>query len=320
MGSVEKFAQEFENVFISSGETAIDEGLYEHLKLNTVDPKYVYEDGAYTIWEPPKDGELYVAGVDVGEGLGLNASVVQILNISDLKNIKQVAQYYTRNLNPHLFTQKLHEVLCHWGKPVAAIERNNCGGQVVDNLKNTFGYENIVSWGAKAVENKPFDRSGILSHTNTKYRGIMNMRYWINELRVVSLYDAKTLNELKDFVRKPNNTWSGRTASTLDDRVMALVWALIALENDICGRYFDVVKYDENMRPEILKSLDYGFSNKIINPVGFYNNEIDSFTSQPLPTIFNSTKTFVTSEDFEVNDDIEELQSQGWKFPELNNF
>jgi len=313
MGSVEKFAQEFENVFISSGESAIDEGLYEHIKAGTTDPKYVYDDGAYLIWDPPADDKLYIVGVDIGEGLGLNASVAQILDITDLTNIKQVGQYYTKSLNPYNFTQKLHEILNHWGRPTVAIERNSCGGQVVDNLRNNFNYENIVSWGAKPIDNKPFERIGILSHVNTKYRGIMNMRYWLNEMRVVHLNDIKTLQELSEFVRKPNNTWSGRTPNTLDDRVMALVWALVVLENELCTKYFDVVKFNDSMRPEIIKSLDYGFKGKVINPVGFYNNEMESGFNNPLPTLFTDNGANYMGPYFE-NEDLSELHELGWRF------
>ena len=49
---------------------------------------------------------------------------------------------------------------------------------------------------------------GVVAHTNTKYKGVMNMRYWINELRVLKINDINTLNELRDFVRNPNGTWS----------------------------------------------------------------------------------------------------------------
>lgn len=316
MGSREKFAQEFECVFLSSGESALDEGLYENLQLNIYDPKYVYDEGSYTIWEPPSDDKIYSVGVDVGEGLRLNASVAQILDITDLTNIKQVAEYYTTSLPPFVFTQKLHEVLVHWGKPVVAIERNNCGGQVVDNLRNTYGYENIVTWGAKADEKNIYQRLGILSHTNTKYRAIMNMRYWLNELRVVKIHDIKTLNELKDFIRHPNNTWSGRTANTLDDRVMSLVWALITLENDLCGRYFEVIKYDDNLRPQVIKSLDYGYKT-VVSPIGSYHNEADHVGMQPAPVIFQ-TDTNREEVQYADNADLHELYEQGWRMPELN--
>jgi hypothetical protein len=312
LGSREKFAQEYENVFISSGESALDEGLFESLQLDVVDPKFVFEDGNYTIWEQPQDNRLYTVGVDVGEGLNLNASVAQILDVTDLTNIKQVGQYHTKNMSPFVFSQKLNEVLIHWGRPPVAIERNNCGAQVVDNLRNTFGYENIVSWGAKSIDKSLNQRIGIISHTNTKYRGVMNMRYWLNELRVVKIYDVKTLLELRDFVRKPNQTWSGRTANTLDDRVMALVWALIVLENDLCPIYFDVVKMDENLRPQILKSLDYGIK-RIVNPVGLYVNEVENQGLQPLPAVFSDPDS--NFDQRYENDDLHSLYSEGWRFP-----
>jgi len=319
IGSAEKFSQEFENTFISSGETAIDESLYTSLKNNTTDPNYIFDEGSYVLWDQPKSDRLYTVGVDVGEGLNLNASVAQILDITDLTDIKLVGQYYTRSMAPYNFTQKLNEILAHWGRPTVSIERNNCGAQVVDNLRNTYGYENIVSWGAKAVENKAFDRMGILSHQNTKYRGVMNMRYWLNELRSIKIYDTKTLNELKDFVRHKNQTWSGRTAATLDDRVMALVWALIVLENDIVARYFEVVKYDDNMRPLILKSLDYGGGKKIINPVGLFTNEVDGSGMQPMPVMFDTGDEGL-DERYYSSDDMSELHSQGWRFPDINTY
>jgi hypothetical protein len=314
LGSREKFAQEYENVFISTGETVLDEGLFENLQLEVFEPKFVFDDSSYLIWDEPKDDRLYVAGVDIGEGLGLNASVAQILDITDLSNIRQVAQYYTRTSSPFLFSQKLNDILIHWGKPPVGIERNNCGAQVVDNLRNTYQYENIVSWGAKSVDKSLNQRIGIISHVNTKYRGVMNMRYWVNELRAVKISDTNTLMELKDFVRKPNQTWSGRTANTLDDRVMALVWALIVLDNDICPYFFEVVNMDDNLRPQLIKSLDYGFSKKIVNPVGLFTNEAGSENSNPLPIIFQNKVN--NNAEYTDNPDLEELFSQGWKLPE----
>lgn len=317
MGSREKFAQEFECVFLSSGESALDEGLYENLQLGIYDPKYIFDDSSYLIWEQPSSDKIYSIGVDVGEGLKLNASVAQILDITDLTNIKQVGQYYTNSLPPYVFTQKLHEILTHWGKPVVAIERNNCGAQVVDNLRNIYGYENIITWGAKTEEKNIYHRLGVLSHTNTKYRAIMNMRYWMNELRAVKIFDTKTLNEFKDFIRHSNNTWSGRTPSTLDDRVMAFVWALIVLENDLCGRYFEVIKYDDNMRPQVIKNLDYGIKT-IVSPIGVYNNEADPLGLQPMPVVYQNDNEKV-DERYEDNYDLSDLYNQGWRFPELNN-
>ena len=141
------------------------------------EPEYVFDEGKYTVFEEPKENRLYTVGVDISEGVGEAASVAQILDITDLTNIEQVAVYHTRTTIPFQFTTKLLEILNQWGRPPVCIERNSMGAQVVEQLKFTHGYENIVSWGAKAGDKTEYKRVGILSHTNTKYRGIMNMRY-----------------------------------------------------------------------------------------------------------------------------------------------
>jgi hypothetical protein len=308
--SREAFMQEYENVFLSSGENIFYEGIYENLEANILEPEFVFEDDTYRVWKEPKDGRLYVAGVDIGEGLNLNASCVQILDITDLTNIEQVACYNNRKISPFYFTQKLKEILDQWGQPPVCVERNNCGAQVVDSLKNIHGYEGLVSWGAKSGEYNSTNRFGILSHTNTKSRGITNMRYWVNELCSVKIRDVKTLLEMKDFIRFPNGTWGSRTATLFDDRVMALVWALIILENEICQKYYEIIKFDDNQRPLVIKDLDYGIRT-VASPVGFYINEKDGPSSQPLPTIFEEQKKL----NFENDDpEIEELLQNGWSF------
>ena len=308
--SREAFMQEYENVFLSSGENIFYEGVYENLEASIIEPEYVFDEGNYLVWQEPKDGRLYVAGVDVGEGLNLNASCIQILDITDLTNIEQVACYTNRKISPYHFTQKLKEILEQWGRPPVCIERNNCGAQVVDNLKNVFGYEGLVTWGAKSGEYSSGNRFGILSHTNTKSRGVTNMRYWVNEIRAVKVRDVKTLLEIKDFIRFPNGTWGARTNSVFDDRVMALVWALIILENEICQRHFEIIKYDENQRPLILKDLDYGVRS-VVSPLGFYTNERENPTEIPLPTLFVEP----TANDTSTGDDeLDTLIQSGWSF------
>jgi hypothetical protein len=98
---------------------------------------------------------------------------------------------------------------------------------------------------------------------------------------------------------------------------MALVWALIILENDIVARYFEVVKYDDNMRPLMLKSLDYGSTSKIINPVGLFTNEADGSSNQPIPILFDTGDQGL-DERYYSSDDMSELYGQGWRFPDIN--
>jgi len=307
LGSTETFAQEFGNEFLHGGESSINESLYNTALRDCREPEFVFDNGKYLVWEEPKENRLYAAGVDISEGVNEAASVVQILDITDLTNIEQVAVYHTRDTAPFAFTTKLLEILNQWGRPPVCIERNSCGAQVVEQLKFTHGYENIVSWGAKAGDKTEFKRIGILSHTNTKYRGITNMRYWINELKVFKFRDINTLKEFKSFIRYPNNTWGARPGSdSWDDRVMSLVWALIILENEICSRYYDVIKLDDCDRPQVIKPLDYGIRG-VVSPFSVYSNEKNTGMETVLPTLFDGET---------AEDEIETLKEQGWKMPE----
>jgi len=307
LGSTETFSQEFGNEFLHGGESSINESLYNTALRDCREPEFVFDNGKYLVWEEPKENRLYVAGVDISEGVNEAASVVQILDITDLTNIEQVAVYHTRDTAPFAFTTKLLEILNQWGRPPVCIERNSCGAQVVEQLKFTHGYENIVSWGAKAGDKTEFKRIGILSHTNTKYRGITNMRYWINELKVFKFRDINTLKEFKSFIRYPNNTWGARPGSdSWDDRVMSLVWALIILENEICSRYYDVIRLDDCDRPQVIKPLDYGIRG-VVSPFSVYSNEKNTGMETVLPTLFDGET---------AEDEIEDLKRQGWKMPE----
>lgn len=286
LGSSQAFDQEFGNKFIESGETVLSEEVLQKAEITCEPAKYIFDDGCYHMWVEPDPSRIYTVGVDISEGVGEAATVVQVLDITDLANIEQVAIYYNREINPHNFTGKLHEILSHWGNPPALIERNNCGAQVVDNLKNLHGYENIVNFSPNPDDKIKYNRPGVIAHTNTKYKGVTNMRYWLTELHSLTLRDIGTVDELKIFVRYPNGTWAAQKGTnSFDDRVMALIWALMILENTIAEKYFEITSFDDNNRPMQLSQHDYNIR-QFINPLSLYNNELlDGEAAQPVPFI-----------------------------------
>ena len=303
MGSPEIFRQEFGNEFLETGESIIDEELIDLLVVNNRQPEHILDGGHYKIWEKPSADSMYCVGVDVGEGVGQAASVAQVLDITDLTNIKQVAVYHNNEISPYNFTTKLYEILQHWGSPPALIERNNCGAQIVDNLKHQIGYENLVTYMPNLKKPDP-NRIGVLAHTNTKYKGVMNMRYWINELNAVCIQDEDTIYELKNFIRYPNGTWKARDGENIwDDRIMSLVWALMILEQSITEQYFEIERFDDNGKPLVLKSMDYGLGS-FMSPLPMYEDEMSGASFLPV-SIGDG-----------VNPDGEfgELKSQGWDF------
>lgn len=304
LSDVGMWRREFECTFDEVGESALDKDLFDLMKKHTIEPMYLMDDGKYSLWEKPNDEKIYVAGVDVAEGVGKDATVVQILDITDPKRIKQVAVYHNNKITPTEFTPKLREILQHWGDPLAMIERNNCGGQVVDNLKKDFNYENIVNWGVDRVANRTSNKLGIIAHTNTKYHGVMNQRYWLNIEKRVHINDMGTILELNDFVRSKSGTWSGKNGSH-DDRVMSLIWALMVLHEDIASVYFDILEKDGNGKPVVIKSIDYGIK-YFMNPLSIYANEKDGLGGDALPSFMGGVSQI-------ENPDFDDLFNQGWR-------
>lgn len=288
-------------LFVSTGDSSIDEGLFYELSQKCTPPKIILDEGNYKIWEEPDESKIYVAGVDVSEGVGIDASVVQILDITDIKEIKQVAVYHNRTIPPLEFTNKLYSILRNWGSPLALIERNNCGAQVVDRIGYDMGYEKIVSYGAK-VANRSRPQLGMIAHTNTKYKGVMNMRYFVNEIRAVEFRDIDTLKEMKDFTRHPTGVWKAKN-NTHDDRVMALLYALYILEKELTERYFDILEVDSQGKPCAIEAMDFGIK-MFETPTSIYlDNEI--VDNRLTPIVFGMT-------DDEEATDLEDLTATGW--------
>ena len=292
------FDQEFGNVFSDSGQSALDGGLIEQYRKNSRKPLYIMEDGKYKIWEMPNPNHLYVIGVDVAEGVGQAASVAQILDITDLTNIKQVACYHNNAIDPFHFAEILNRMTNQWGRPFLFIERNNCGGQIIDALKHVHFYHNIADYTPEKNTNP--DRLGIYSSIPCKYAGVMNMRYWMNSLRSVIINDIALVQELETFVKYPNGTWKAKAGEYIhDDRVMALVWALFSLETAVTQKYYEITEYDSRGKPRRIEPVS-------IEDLKYF--KLDPMYEDPNAPI----PTHVGVNPYMDSEGIESLQRDGW--------
>jgi len=281
LGSQEAFDQEFGCMFIETGESAIAGSILDRWRKIRKPPIASLDNGHYLIWEPPLADHVYSIGVDVSEGVGEAASCAQVLDITDLTNIRQVACFHDRLIDPHFFAEKLNKIANQWGRPYMAIERNNAGGQVIDGMYHTFGYNKFINYtttgGAK-------DRFGVYSHTSTKYKGVSNMRYWVNTLDCLDVNDIGLVQELETFIRRPNGIWKKKDGRNIyDDRVDAFFWALLCLETEICEEYFEIAEYDERGKPSKIKNL-------FVEAPEYY--KLDNFYQHnqgaPMPLLFGS--------------------------------
>jgi hypothetical protein len=64
IGSREAFEQEFNCEFISSGESSVNDELFEKLNSRAIEPKFVFDSGKYLLWDEPKEDGIYIASVD----------------------------------------------------------------------------------------------------------------------------------------------------------------------------------------------------------------------------------------------------------------
>ena len=288
-------------VFLNAGDTAIDEALFYHYSQQCQEPVEIR--GNMRIYKQPRNGAQYIAGVDIAEGVGEDASVIQIIDISDITNIEQVAVYHNNKISPLEFANVCLETFAEWGNPIALIERNNQGGQVVDRLYYDNNYTQIVSYGAK-ITGRTKTQMGVISHTNTKSRAVANMRHFVNILKCIKFNDIETVKEFKKFTRQANSTWKAENGYH-DDRVMSFIWALMILEKEITEQWFNILKYDDYGKPLMLENLDFGVS-KYIDEKSVYNEDDFSRNVSIRPVVFGMGDNEMPSEFFE-------LQQQGWE-------
>lgn len=306
LASEEKWSQEFECTFLNSGTGSMGEDAYNHMKAYLSEPVEVLMDGKYKIFEHYQEGRIYIAGVDTAEGLGGDYSCIKILDITDLKEIVEVAEYYDNTIPVSEFANKVYEILCHWGKPLACIERNNQGGQVVDRLGLDMGYmDKIVCWGSKLAGRKNAQLLGMIASRNTKYNAVANARYFYNDKMVVQFRNEESLTEVfKDFVKLPNDSW-GAISGKHDDRTMALIWALMVLHDEIVEQYFVVDEYDDCGKPSKITPSENLF--RSFEPAtSIYTNEyVDGIENSQIAPIHFGTTSQQASE-------FSDLQADGW--------
>jgi len=316
LGSVEAFNQEYGNEFRAAGENIFDKDQLDELIASAPEPIYEDDDGNFKIYKDHIDGHYYSIGVDVGEGIGRANSVIQIVDVTDLTNIEQVATYSNNKLDPFNFAGKLVEIAGQWGNPPLLVERNNCGASVVDALVNTHQYPNIVkytpSMGSFTEKVEKDNRLGVYSHTNSKFNSMSNFRYWMNVLRCVKIYDKPTIEEFKTYIRQDNGVWKKQSDKYLDDRVEALIWAMFILEPKVVEQFYEVTQQDANGKP--LKMLPNNWDPFVVSapkPSEMYRK----YGQKQDDGIIARNPVVISYQQNQTNADLDELFDQGWRVP-----
>jgi len=225
-----KWLQEYENKFLGSNSILIDGTLLE--KYNQKDPIDFKWNGCLSIYEHPDPSATYIMGVDTAKGIGKDYSVIQILKINGIEDVKQVAIYRNNRIDPHSYAKLVIEVSNYYNRSWILIENNGKeGGMLAEALWWEYECDRLVCTDNKQV--------GILSSVKTKFIANMNLKRYI-ENKYLELVDRTTISELNKYEEVSPNVFRASSKDDHDDCVTALIWALYFIElNNLIGLSFD---------------------------------------------------------------------------------
>lgn len=276
-----RWNQEFNNVFIDTGVSALNMDLI-NLWMNRcskIKPLLVEYGDSFKTYQKFDPSHCYVFGVDTSKGLGSDSHCIQILDITDLQNIIQVAIFENNTIPINVFTNILYEILNKWGSPWVLIENFGPGEACIELLKVHYQYEFVINY-KRPDKTQPPDfhsENGINTKSNTKLEALNNFKYYSEYLSALEINDYKTAYEFSKFKKMDNGTYKAH-GTEKDDRVMAILWALYILETDLANNYLDVAAYDESGKVMSLihkknkTSLESFFGRSIINENPIYTN------------------------------------------------
>ena len=270
MGSEEAFYVEFGGSFTmgDGAKRAIDNDVKEFQKDNNIskpiftqtkllDIDNDIDDDSLKIWEFPDRDRIYIAGVDIAEGTENCFSTVQVLDITDLGDIKQVAEYRNNTISVTEFPLVCLRIFNAYNQCFASIEHNSSGREVISSLVNAHGYTKLVRYHTnteglkRMVKNGEF---GIVSHNSSKNKAVSNMRHFLNTVRCITLRSDTLLRELDGFIQVmgKNNNWKwGKQggSDSYDDTVDAFFWALLPLHAQLVETYYNIDEFNKYSKP-----------------------------------------------------------------------
>ena len=220
--SEEQFRVEFETEFVGSSATLISGVKLRSLAFH--DP--IRHDDGLDIYEEPQKGHLYIMAVDCAEGVNLDYSAINVIDVTETP-YRQVAKYRNNQLPLLFYPTIIYKIGTMYNEAFALVETNNIGQQVVDNLHYDLEYENIYKLDHHHIKGQTisggFKRNsnfGIKTTKSVKKIGCANLKTLIENDKLV-LNDFDTIAELNTFARF-RDTYAAEEGNH-DDLVMGLV-------------------------------------------------------------------------------------------------
>lgn len=238
----QKFRQEFAVEFLGSTSTVIDPDILENIIAHWVEPEFLDLAGKLRIYEKPKEGAIYILGVDVAKGTGENASTVQILRLDSLKPVtmKQVAVFESNIIDVYRFAEVVNRLSYYYNSGYIMCENNAEGAAVVTRLQWEHENPNLISTGSKKID------LGIRAKKTNKSKAVLLMKKLIEDFCLI-LVDKSTLEQLTAFI-EINNKFFGKDKG--DDLISGLYWACFIFEMNVFEEGAELKKYADGRDDE----------------------------------------------------------------------
>jgi hypothetical protein len=239
---LQNFYQEYPSTdiqaFITTGNSVFDSKkidereryLPKHLnrndlkELNNVLKQYI--NSSLFIWEKVKPDTKYFLGVDSAEGVGQDASVLEVFSEEGI----QVAEFRNNKIAPHLFAEVVYYLGLYYNYGYLVIEKASAGHTVVSKLRFDYKYRNMHMHKEYDARGRAKKKVGYVTNSTTKPMMINGFREKFEEGQIV--INSKTLlEEMKVF--KIDGDKMGAIKGFHDDCVMSACMSLVGLDRGI---------------------------------------------------------------------------------------
>ena len=273
--SEEQFRVEFETEFVGSSATLISGVKLRNLAFRNP----IRQDDGLDIYEEPKEGHLYIMAVDCAEGVNMDYSAINVIDVTQTP-YKQVAKYRNNQLPLLFYPTIIYKIGTMYNEAFALIETNNIGQQVVDNLHYDLEYENIYKLDHHHIKGQTisggFKRNsnfGIKTTKSVKKIGCANLKTLVENDKLI-INDFDTIAELNTFARI-RDSYAAEEGNH-DDLVMGLV-----LFGWLTAQQMFKDETDIDVRKQLLKEQNMLIDEEL-TPVGVFDDgrneevEVDS--------------------------------------------
>ena len=249
--------QEYEGEFLGTGETFIDGGTLEQVKVSTNDTYVKKHYNMMRVFEDPEPYHTYLISADTSFGRDRDYSAFHIIN---LYNGTQVAEFYSNRCGLNEFAKIMAQEGLRYNTAYICPERNGLGLALIEQLFEVHEYENMWT-----------DEKGQMGYlVNNKNRDIMlNTLQEKLKTSKIKINSERTFKELTTFIISKSGKIQAEDGFA-DDLVMSLAIGTTIMEDIVSKSPIPIVKGDL-LQPSHKESSTAGFSR------GTYNKEFEDY-------------------------------------------